>query len=494
MRFADIHIHSTLKPYIFYAYKPESPKGDLWYQDKPKEWERDNFLVRFTESDFTTLVQSNVKIAFLALYPFEQGWFNSKRNGEFTEILDHFYTDFPFEAIDYIKADDYNYFQRLKFEYDFLEQQIRTGREVEIDGKKVFITPKIPKDKEELNKFLSEENTLVLIPTIEGAHSLINGNAKDVEHLAEQDILKNIDYLKKHRFSPFFITFAHHFYNGMCGQAQSLFSYSEIKQHIIDFFISQKLGLDKDLNKIGRLAIKKLLAIDEFKDEKRILIDVKHMNYISRLQFYDIVRSYNKNNPDKKIPIIASHMGYSGKKECKLTHKMRTLSSLKPFTRSKKFDAKCINLCDKDVLNIFESEGLIGVNLDQKIISSKKIIKKSEHQFSGLPTDRMQYFWAKQIVANITSMAYAVIKKFPDKSSSVWNIFTIGSDFDGFINPVDAFVTTADYPRMEKFIAKALENDKIFMKNNFGYSPDEIAKKIMFDNAKDFLNKYYFNI
>ena len=487
-KFADLHIHSTLKSFVFHK-NNNKKKGNLWYQDKPKKRERDDFFIKYTQSDFTTLAQAGVKIAFISLYPLEQGWVNSNGTGFITDFLVYIFTKFPIRQINRIQLNSHNYFKELLSEIEFIKSEINESKIIEIDGKEQNITAKIPKDKNEFNSFLHEENTLIIIPTIEGTNSLYSGNASSVKNNNLNELLKNIDLLKQ-EISPFFITFAHHFTNGLCGHAKSFYG-EGIVARIIKKFLDQTDGLEDTINPKGRKIIHKLLAINEFKDEKRILIDIKHMNEDSRKEFYDIIKNHNSNNPNDKIPIIASHVGYSGQPTLKTFSKICKANSEHPFKNSKgQFNEARINLSNEDVLNIFESDGIIGINLDQRIISNKKVIEEAEKRFNFKNTPELKLYWAKQIGDNIIEMAKTIIDNKAKNHKNVWSLFAIGSDFDGFINPVDGYITTIEYTELKKYLILVFKENEYVKSNLFGNNVNEIIEKIMFKNAQEFTKKY----
>ena len=488
-KFADLHIHSTFKSLVYHK-SNNKKKGNIWYQDKPKKRERDNFFIRYTQSDFTTLAQAGVKIAFVSFYPLEQGWVKSNNSRFIQNILVHIFTKFPFRYITRTKLNSHNYFKELLLEIEFLENQIIDPKIIEIDGKEQSITAKIPKNKNDFNSFLQEENTLIIIPTIEGTNTLYSGNASSVKNNNLTQLLGNIDSLKK-KMSPFFITFAHHFTNGLCGHAKSLYGEEGIVTKIINKYLNQTDGLEDKINPKGIKIIQKLLALNDYKDEKRILIDIKHMNEYSRKEFYDIIRNHNSTNPNDKIPIIASHMGYSGQPTLDSFNKICKANSEHPFKNSTgQFNEARINLTDEDILNIFESDGIIGINLDQRIISNNKVIEEAEKRFNYKNTPELKLFWAKQIGDNIIEMAKTIIENKVENYKKAWNLFAIGSDFDGFINPVDGYITPMEYSELKKYLILVFKENQYVKNNLFGMNAEEIIEKIMFKNAQDFTKKH----
>lgn len=493
-KFADLHIHSTLKPFSYFSANQNDPKGSLWFQDVPKKRERDDDIVRYTQADFTTLAQSGVKIIFIALYPMEQGWVNSFKTGIVVDALVHLYTQFPFKRINQIQEESYNYFHELQKEYSFLKREIVSPRLININGQQKEFHAKLPKSKQEFDQFINEENTLIIIPTIEGANSLIRGNGKNMADFDLNQTLRNIEIVKEWATPPFFITLAHHFFNGVCGHVKSIYPKGKIQEFAQKILLRQAEGIDSGITKKGLEVIKSLLEIEDYKNKnKRILIDTKHMNAYSRKQFYQIVLQHNDKNPEDQIPLIASHSAYSGIKTFAELQSQDALDN-KYFDQSDDyFNQAKINLCDEDIKLINFTNGIIGINIDERILSNKKVIDFANNQFNYKNTNELKSFWAEQIVRNITAMALVVLTdKHAKNKQEVWNLFAIGSDFDGFINPVDAYITTNDYHELEKFLISCFNENIVFKNYNFGLTAEQVTRKIMFENANNFLLKHYF--
>ncbi len=495
LKFADLHIHTTLKPFSYYSADKEDLRANIWHQDQPKKRQRDNDLVRYTQADFTTLVQSGVKIVFAALYPMEQGWVGSFNTGLAVDIIARLYTHFPIKRINQIQNENYNYFNELQKEFIFLKKQISEPQLVELNGTKKTFYAKMPINNQQFENFMNEENTIIVIPTIEGANSLISGNSQNTDNFSLAQTLNNIQTIKNWHTRPFFVTLAHHFYNGLCGHSKSIFAKNKIQGFLLKLLVTQAKGIDSHITPKGKKVIESLLEIGDFKNKhKRIFIDVKHMNEYSRSEFYQMVLMHNQKNPDDQIPVISSHSAYSGIETFAELKQQDSLDN-KYFSQSDDFfnQAK-INLCNQDIKSIFASKGLIGINIDERILSNKKIVDIAKRKFNYKLTNELRTFWAEQIVRNISSMANVI---FNDKNlknkNYVWDMFCLGSDFDGFINPVDAFITTKDYDQLQLHLKKAFVRDKIFNNNNFGLSAQQLSEKIVFKNALNFFKKYYYN-
>jgi len=491
-KFADIHCHPTLFPYSRKRGGGNALESSIWFQDKTKIKNRNTTLPRFSQTDLVSLLKGNVKLVFASLSPIEQNWFSNSNSRKNITQIGQIVTHFSKRRINQIQNNRYNYFDELLYEYYFLLKQIRNKREIFKNGQIKNVQAIIPKNIDEFEKYMNDDDAIIIIPTIEGMHSLISGNNIDLEDISSKEIIESIKTLKQLIFPPLFITFAHHFYNGLSGHEKSLNPQNRLQTFLFKL-VDQTYKINEDINEVGKDAVLNLLSIQKYKNcGRRILIDAKHMSITSRRTFYKIITEHNKNNPDDIIPIIHSHTAYSGFDSMETLEQISDLDQ-QFYNDSYLFNPSTINLADEEVRIIFESGGLIGISLEEKLISGKITLNQAKKKYDKKPTDKMRLYWAKQILRNILGMVNAVIEQEDvENKEKIWDIFAIGSDFDGFIDPVDAFVTSEEFPSLEHFLTLALEKHRNFERINFGFTAEEIIKKIMFQNAFDFIKKHYF--
>ena len=136
----------------------------------------------------------------------------------------------------------------------------------------------------------------------------------------------------------------------------------------------QSLGISS----IGKEIIE--IAYEESESSgKRILIDLKHMSYVSRQQFYEM-----RNGKWDHIPLIVSHAGVTGcrfedariveikkGKEPTDCDEVFWCSKQSPIKTS--FNPWTINLFDNDIEQVIRSKGLIGISADERILGSGRI-------------------------------------------------------------------------------------------------------------------------
>ena len=154
-------------------------------------------------------------------------------------------------------------------------------------------------------------------------------------------------------------------------------------------------------------------------------------------------------------------------------------------------------MTDEDILAIFNSGGLIGINLDQRILSGMDVIEESE-DFSNREIRKniepLVKFWSEQVARNILGMVKGIVNNSDIEESDkvkVWNLISIGSDFDGMINPIDSFITSDEFKDLRSALVKYMPRLDDFNACSMGLSINEILDKIMYDNAINFVIRNY---
>jgi hypothetical protein len=262
--------------------------------------------------------------------------------------------------------------------------------------------------------------------------------------------------------------------------------------------LDQSRGLDEPINDNGREVIECLLGIGGHAGNgQRILIDTKHMSVAARREYYAMVRQWNEGKQDQeKIPIIVSHAGYSG--HATLDDAIAVPDSDEKYDTSTIFNNWSINLCDDEILEVFNSNGLIGLNFDERILSGNQLMEEYRSRFSKRDIRRrkkeLMYFWAQQMLNNITGIVKVVVNSTDvpaaDKARA-WNTIALGTDFDGMINPEDAYITAEEFPDLlEVFqdIMPSLDNIGHLLQ---GLTVEEALNRIMYGNAFNFALAHY---
>jgi microsomal dipeptidase-like Zn-dependent dipeptidase len=458
---ADWHVHPNLKTYGHSFDRKLSDKSSLWKNDSPgvfkKLLNRILGLTRFYQATYTSLLKGGVKIAFVSLYPFEKGFFvNGILNGPITAFFANLVTGIGYRRIRHLQK-QLDYFVELEGEMQFL---LHAEKNQNINRKnRVW---KIEDTWNGVSEELINEKSLVIIPTIEGAHVLNSGLGAFGKATRAKQVLQNIERLKNWRHPPFFITFAHNFGNDFCGHAPSLEKLGPL--------VNQKPQMGGGFTELGWEVVKALL--DE-RNGRPILLDLKHMSLQSRKELYD----WNGKRIKGRSPLIVSHgavTGCSWDKKGSFNHPL--------------FCETEINFYNEDILEIISSGGFFALQLDANRLGNPKAIRKSVFgdKKSGFEKS-CQLIWAhlKHIGELLDS-----------RGLPAWDQIGLGSDFDGTINPLEGIWTAEDFPQMAEGLLQEIEQyldskNPLTDLNNKYVEAEEILNKFLFGNTLDFLKNHY---
>ncbi|OFX28203.1 MAG: hypothetical protein A2X08_10500 [Bacteroidetes bacterium GWA2_32_17] len=536
---ADIHCHPILRLY--------NGNKDIWFSDEVDDSKRHKNFPGFAEAEFAALARSRVRLVFVSLYPVEQGFISNlakhadifpekpfinkvvnevigyivktySKNGTVIDFLEksatHWLSSMTYEKFEDIRSCNHDYYNDLKNELDYLEKSVKKVSPQTINEKKYNL--KIVSSYTELQKVLEiddnynyasdDDNTIAIVLTVEGGHSLGIGQ-ENTKHLAIDQfnninndgsfanpevnklftkVKNNITDIKKWgengSHCPFFMTFAHHFYNQLCGHNMS---FAGIAHSIFD----QNNGMNTSITEFGKKIINELLSVE---NGRRILIDTKHMSVETKKWYYNFVREYNQKNIIG-IPIISSHSAVSGNKNLSDHNSNNHLEMDDYYENGKKaFNTWDINLSDEEINLIHESEGLIGLNLDQRILSGKKMLDFLKSNIND-ETQKIifQSVWAEPVLQNVLHIIEVVTNSQNRNKKYVWDMITIGSDYDGIINPLDAYCYAEDLETLRNILIQKLELQISWNPLLKDKNAAEVIDAIMFKNAVKFLKKHF---
>ncbi|WP_299120071.1 membrane dipeptidase [uncultured Winogradskyella sp.] len=479
--YIDLHCHPSLKPYgKSFKYQPQKQnhlnsgrKNSIWHYSPPNFLERQVnrllTLTKFTQTDLTALAKANCNVVVISLYPFEKHFLKKKMLGVkfIPDLLVNLAAGVSQKRIDNLRNHN-SYFQDLKDEYNYY-MQLHNMAQI-IDG--VTFTYRLVNSYSDIlkniNDSTSDRKVISLVSTIEGAHAFETGLHKDKDTADEAAVINHIEIVKNWDNKPFFITLAHHFYNEICGHARSI-GIGLIKKQ-------QNRGLNAEITDLGYKVIDKLL---DNSDNKRILIDVKHMSTASRKTYYHLLDSkYASEN----IPIIVSHGAVNGKRS--IVEWNTSDSKL-----SKEFNDTDINFYDSELLRIAKSKGVFGLQLDERRIASKGAIRSSRIYW---PNKKRRYKNKSELIWNQIQHIAEILDK---KGLFCWETVAIGSDFDGIVNPIKGLWTAENIEDIKPYlIEKAqdyLNKNRTNLQMQNQISAEEIIDRLLFINANEFLKRNF---
>ncbi|NND07433.1 MAG: hypothetical protein HKN87_13735 [Saprospiraceae bacterium] len=540
---SDLHIHPSFKA----SYNLRSdPAINLWNAVPEKTEHFAEIPVelrpiveetaRSSQTNFNKLFEGKVRSLFLAIHPMERGWLrrrkkspNPIRHAILKKVLKNKHmphiaaglSGIPIEEIRAMQAIIKNngpidyYLEDTLPEYEM----IRANEMVTGDQGARFQLVSNWAEYQDVIK--NKPNTLAGILTIEGGHaisSLYSADAyqqtyleltKEQQNQVGKAYLKNIKRIKgllktksfAKQHTPFFISLVHMYNNFLAGHAKSYKDGIGIFPGMDDF-LDQSTAMNDDISPLGFEVIQKLLHKDA--NQRRILIDVKHMSLAARKTYYQLV-SGARDHGDP-IPIIYSHGSVNGFTENKFFGYDDNANDKHGY-----LSHWSINLYDEDIRHIYASDGLIGLAPHEGRMPGgealalfnqiKKAIDWDNHRKEAyLLLQRNEYI--KLFLSNVFHIVKTINKK------SAWNHISLGSDYDGIMNPFDCYPDASFFMRffgdVKKFLDDSTEEIVGYENGNrvtishaerkhlmFNLSSKKIIEKLAFENMDKFLEKYF---
>lgn len=551
--YADLHLHVHMRSYNNVAIDQyrDNPKyfhpwtisaGNLKKQGKGKR------AFSYNQSNLVLCTNSNTRLVFNALYPIERGFFITGRtlgpadiaqiaeylsaheilnpllNGlgllakekindpEVRKTIQALMMKIPKERADFFTSPGYDYWQELHTERDFIIHNSKEERESVVLGENRLIQQITGQSKKEdylrntkakgkyticnqgveVRNIIEQERGIAMVLTIEGAHVLGIDKMNPLDPDFSVHIKKRINALRNWTQSRiFFLTLGHHFDNHISGHAKSLPSPGDI-------LLDQSARLDEGLTDLGEQCVAHFLGIakdqsgrympDPAMSGKNILIDLKHSSARTRADIYE--RIY-KQIPQNLPPLIYSHMGYSG------VDTLQELIALNnPMGDGSYINRWNINMCHEDLFWAVKTGGLIGLSLDQRICGiDTKAEERNNDKVPNMDSGSADALWQ-----NLIGMIEGIIRH-PNLGTSekqnLWNLFCLGSDFDGYIDPLNKYATLLDYPVLEADLARKIQEAMFDLNRTEAYfvpagaTAESLARKICFDNAYHFVVKHF---
>jgi hypothetical protein len=315
--------------------------------------------------------------------------------------------------------------------------------------------------------------------------------------------------------------------------------------------ITNKFVYLKQSNRFGYRIIDSLLSTENIYGRPSY-IDMRHMDVQARHDCIKYITTYYK---DKNIPLLISHAAASGKDE-KLAMAMGLspiFDDYKEFINPRNFYrkqfvknhavAKCwqgklhftngdeyvkelikksgwfhpmsSNLYDEEIAQVVASDGIIGITMEERALGTNaynyRHVSKQDQiagYFSRNYTVRHGHFAyyngdeddlldsLKIGEPFVRNLFYIVENSGEYGNIKSWEHISIGSDFDGIMDPIDICPTTADIPGFYEFLVHNLEfyaeylqkeKTKLFV----GKSPEELLNMVFYQNGERFIKKYF---
>ena len=119
--------------------------------------------------------------------------------------------------------------------------------------------------------------------------------------------------------------------------------------------------------------------------------------------------------------------------------------------KSGKFNAWNINMCDEDIEMIVKTRGIFGISFDQRILGiTQKDLKDPESNRNGI-----QLIWEN--IEGIVLSAYENPRLNDAQKPQIWKSLTLGTDFEGLIDPVNAYPTALEYGKFAEDLVEVID-------------------------------------
>ncbi len=483
----DLHCHPLMKPFG-HGFKDGGPQGrsgrktSIWHRDRSDLFEKlANYIAtitKFTQADMTSLAKGNVRVVCVSLYALEKGFVHTTvGSGDMADQLVKLPSSLTKARIDHLQRMP-DYFTDLEQEYAYLcGQQSSSGL---IDGHRWHY--RVARNMAEVDAILAGDPlTIAVIPSIEGAHVFNCGLQLMGKVADEQELLRNIAKVKAWEHPPFFMTFAHHFNNELCGHAQS---FDKAPQ---TWLLRQHDGMGQGFSALGWKVLESMLSNT---NGKRIHIDIKHMSPLARREYLTYLRSR-----EEAIPAIVSHGAVNGcaaydnpVHRIQSTRSYFNTSGVNPLGNGK--PPVSINFYDDELIAIAESQGIIGLQMDERRIASKEELKAA----GGKTSRRQILYYRSKLVWN---QVQHVAEVLDEQGLSAWDITALGTDYDGIIDPLNGYWTAEDLNDLDDYLLMHAQNylrvrgNTLKQPFNKHIDPELLVDKVMNLNAMGFLRRWY---
>ena len=369
-----------------------------------------------------------------------------------------------------------------------------------------------------------DNSSLYVAFTVEGCHTL--SSTLDRNAISHEDVLSNLDDLcREHPVISLNLTHLEQY--PFCNHAYGILFVTT------DHFKPSGKEISADGIEIIRHCY-----------NRNILIDMKHMSLGARRKLIEDVRL----RPDFAAlnqPVICSHAGFSGLSyndipdyiqyqpvsgkdySYLLWNKPKKYGTYPTVTA---FNPCSINLYDEDIMAILHSGGIIGLSLDKRILgfsdadSRPVAISETTFEEEYISNAELNYFISRKPLGQKMNEHYCIttgevlaggvvnpdasfyhlchfmshllhlVKVAGDNGYDVQKALTqvcIGSDFDGFINPVWC---CRNVTALQVFKAELIRYFPGYAKNNRdvvslpeGFNIKVFAEQLFFENGRDFL-------
>ena len=473
----DFHFHLLFKHFISAQSSGEKLSLDKEFKTKGVMSLIDEFMGNAFDgqSSPALIKKSDIKYGVTALLAMEYAF--AENISGFLRSFSNSQLPINWKLIDRVRDKKTSYFELLKEEIQYYSTHMSA---LNSNYNIQFLNRK---NNAKIN--LDAAGTIYLAFSVEGAHNFSdvairseNANTQPWNCYQEiQDDQNNIDI-----FSINLCHLSEIPEQTMGGFAQGLNSTAQMAFKSADFIPKTGFGLSEKAKEFIKAV---------FTHKYPSIIDIKHMSVYTRNKFYKYRdQLINQNSKIANLPIISSHTGF-------------TFMSLESFVNGKKYKSSVrtengqpiteiqaknnfigktgfllngklfsnpwtINLFDEEIVEIMQSNGMIGISMDQRILGSVKgtldgsrgdYFKDNEaipilewrkwfekghlevenfNESDGKSDREIRHIYLLCFhIIHAVRIGYKYMNWVGDQSP--WDHICIGSDYDGLINPINDY-------------------------------------------------------
>lgn len=514
MPYFDFHVHPTLKCMFSEADAKTSPWIDIDVKKIPwiLRWCSEFEYILGSQADLRLLNENKADLICVAIFVPERGMTTNSLILKQARGTLHPYLN-P-ERLDKINNETLKPYPDLVNEdLDVLFNNARFGV---TDKQVVALTKDVEFNPDDTSK------TYVVF-SVEGLHSL--SPTMDKTKIDRETILKNLDELRA-KLPIISINITH------------------LEQYP---FINQAYGIqfvaDEDFKPTGNRFSNDGLAILRHCYENNILVDLKHQSLATRRMLIEKIRTWPEFQHILQ-PLVCTHAGFTGLSYSdipdyltfqSLNHKNYSyllwgkprIYRMLDFVMA--FNPSSINLYDEDILAIIKSGGIIGLNMDKRILGyteadgrtvamnelafEEEYISNAEadvyltkHEVGSKMTDSFCITTQEVLQGGVVNpelafyhlchfmqhvLHFIKIAQQTDDVDKALTQICIGSDFDGIINPVWCCSSVAMLNNFKKEFIKTFmsfahaNRDLVNLPDSFDIN--KFADQLFFENGKNFV-------
>jgi microsomal dipeptidase-like Zn-dependent dipeptidase len=134
--------------------------------------------------------------------------------------------------------------------------------------------------------------------------------------------------------------------------------------------------------------------------------------------------------------------------------------------------------------------GILGIQMDERRLADMALLKQIDGKIARR---KILYYRSKLFWNQVRHMAEVL----DGAGHFAWGVQSVGTDFDGVVDPLNGFWTAEELPFLDDYLLKhaynymQTEGRNLKQAGNRNIDHEEIVSRVMTDNAYEFFRKYF---